>query len=107
MAAHDLRFIFIDLVQSAADHLVGYGICKQHQQIRPADLLIQAGTHLGKYLCLAVITLTDLLILTDHSVVASNNNNTHTDSSLQIRGGTETLLYTAPQRYNCKMVSTH
>ena len=34
VAADDLGFALIDLVQGAADHFVGYGVGEQHQQIR-------------------------------------------------------------------------
>ena len=81
MAPHDLSCVLADLIQSAADHFMGYCICKEHEQIRPSNLFIQAGAHLGKYLCLTFVIPANLLILAYHAVMASDNDNAHVKSS--------------------------
>ena len=80
MAADDLRAAS-HLVQGAAYHLVGHSVGKQNQQVRTANLFIQAGAHLGKYLCLTLVIPANLLILAYHAVVASDNDNAHICSS--------------------------
>lgn len=82
MAPHDLGCALADLIQGTADHFVGYGIRKEYEQIRCADLFIQAGAHLGKDLCLTVVGFAYFFILADHPVMASDDNNTHGISSL-------------------------
>ena len=64
-------------VQGAAYHLVGYGVGKQDQEVRTANLFVQAGAHLGEYLCLTFVILANLFILAYHAVMASDNDNAH------------------------------
>lgn len=71
-----------NLVQGAAYHFVGYSVGEQYQQVGTANLLVQAGAHLSKYLCLAFVVLADFLVLADHPVMASDNDNTHEITSL-------------------------
>jgi len=80
MAADDLRAVS-HLVQGAAYHFVGHSVGKQDQQVRTANLFIQAGAHLGKYLCLTFVIPANLLILAYHAVMASDNDNAHVKSS--------------------------
>ena len=82
MAPHDLGCVRTDLIQSTGDHFVGYRIRKEYEQIRCSDLLVQAGTHLGKNLCFAVVGFAYFFILGDHPVMTSDDNNTHEISSL-------------------------
>lgn len=65
----------------APHHLMRYCICKQHDQIRAADLFAKTRRHLGEYFCLAIELLTDLFILTYHSVMTAYDNNTHKTNS--------------------------
>ena len=69
------------LVQGAAYHLMGYSVGKQDQEVRTANLFIQAGAHLGKYFCLTLVIPANLLILAYHAVMASDNDNAHVKSS--------------------------
>ena len=69
------------LFYRAAHHFMRYGVCKQYDQIRTSDLLTEARGHLCEYFCLTVESLTDLLILTYHSVMTTYNNNTHIKTS--------------------------
>ena len=64
-------------IHSRFHHLMRYGVGKENEQVRGPHLLVHAGRHLCKYLCLAFIVLTDLHILTDHPVMSSYNYNTH------------------------------
>ena len=66
------------LIQSAANHLMRYGIRKQHNQIGASNLLLQIPGHLGKDLRLTAMFLTNLLILAYHPVMPADNHNTHT-----------------------------
>ena len=82
MAPHDLGCVRTDLIQSTADHFVGNCIGEQNSQIRSSDLFVQAGTHLGEYLCFTVIVFTYFFILTDHTVMSADDNNAHECSLL-------------------------
>ena len=54
---------------------------KQNDKIRASDLISEVSRHLGKYLCLTAMFLADFFILTDHAVMSTYNNNTHTCTS--------------------------
>mgnify|MGYP001706454189 CR=1 FL=1 len=75
----DVSFYILPLcfIHSRFHHLMRYGVGKENEQVRGPHLLVHAGRHLCKYLCLAFIVLTDLHILTDHPVMSSYNYNTH------------------------------
>ena len=77
MAADDLEVLLTGLVDCCAHHLVGDGIGEEDAQIGVPDLFGKVCRHLGEYLCLAVVILTDFLILAYHSVVSADDNNTH------------------------------
>ena len=71
-----------DRIKRTADHFVGYRSRKEDEQIRSSDLFVQAGTHLGEYLCFAVVGFAYFFILGDHPVMTADDNNTHEISSL-------------------------
>ena len=79
MAADNLRAAS-HLVQGAAYHFVGHCVGKQDQQVRTANLFIQACAHLGKYFCLTLVIPANLFILAYHAVMASDNDNAHVKS---------------------------
>lgn len=83
VAAYNLRTAS-HLVQGAADHLMGDSVGEQNQKVRFPDLFVQAGAHLGKYLCFAVVVLADFFVLAYHAVMASDDDNTHVKSSLSV-----------------------
>ena len=65
------------LFHRTADHFMGYGVCKEYDQIRASDLFAETCRHLSKNFCFAVEPLAYLFILTYHSVMAAYDNNTH------------------------------
>lgn len=50
---------------------------EQNKQIRTADLLVQPGPHLCKYLCLICMLFADFLVLPYHTVMSPDDHNTH------------------------------
>ena len=77
MTADNIDVVSLRLFQRAFYHLVGYCIGKQHEQIRLSHLFFQVSRHLGKDLRLTFICLADVMVLADHSVVSTDNHNTH------------------------------
>ena len=86
MTAYDLSLGCVYFIQCAFDHLVGDCVGEENQQIRTADLLIQARAHLGENLGLAFVILTYFFILAHHAVVAADNNNAHENPPLRMQG---------------------
>ena len=79
----------LGLIESALKHLVGHGVGEQNQQIRSSYLVAQTSVHLGIYLSLTAIRLTEILILSDHTFITAYYYNTHLLSPFR--------RYTAPQ----------
>lgn len=75
--SHKICLAPLRLLRSAAGHLMGNCIGKKHDQIRASDLFSKTCRHLGKNLCPAVISLTDLFVLTCHPVMAADDYDTH------------------------------
>ena len=78
MAANDFDVVLLGFLQGTFDHLVGYGVRKQYEQIRSAHLLFQVACHLGEYLCLTFMRLADVMVLAHHPVVSPDYHYTHT-----------------------------
>ena len=49
----------LSLIKRALQHLVRHGIGEEHQEIRAAYLIAQTAVHLGIYLSLAAVRLTE------------------------------------------------
>ena len=75
---HDRRSGIFRHLERAIHHLVRYRAGKKDQKIGAANLCFQICRLLRKYLGFAVELLTYVLVGTDHSVMAPNNDNTHT-----------------------------
>ena len=77
MAAYDIRPLAVHFAQRAFNHLVGNGVCKEHQDVRTSYLLIEIRRHLCKHLGFTFIIFTNLLVLSYHTVMAAYDNYTH------------------------------
>ena len=69
--------VALGLLGGADDHFMGNRIGKENQQIRTPQLLFQRPVFFCKNLCLAAIAFTDTLVLTSHSLIASDTYNAH------------------------------
>lgn len=65
------------LIYGTVDHLVGDCIGKKDHQIRCPQFFLKSTFFFHKYLCLTSVFSADLFILTDHTFIASYNDNTH------------------------------
>ena len=77
MTANNLGVVSLCFIGCGDDHLMRYGIRKKHHQIRLSQAILHIAFHLGENLRATAIILTDLLVLTDHTVMTAHNHNTH------------------------------
>ena len=76
MGTGDPGILSFCFAQSAAHHLVGYGIGKQHKQIGRTDVF-QSACHLGIDLRFTFILAAKLLVLADHTFIAAYDHHAH------------------------------
>lgn len=63
-------------------HFVRCGCREQDHEIRLSDLRLQITFHSGKYFCLTFMLFADLLILSFHTFISTNNYNAHISTSI-------------------------
>lgn len=77
MAPHHIGIAFLSLCDRTPHHLVRHRIREQDDEIRRTDLVSQLCRHLCEHLRLAVMLLTNLLILAYHAVMPSHDHDAH------------------------------
>ena len=71
------NLVLLRFLRHADDHFVGNCADEQNQQIRATNLLFQGTVFLCKNLRLTAMLLADIFILRYHSLISTDNYNTH------------------------------
>ena len=77
VTAHYLDAFLFGFAVNCSDHLVRAGAGEHHHEVWCAELAAEIRRHLSEHLCLAVVSLTDILISGRHAVVAAYYYYTH------------------------------
>lgn len=80
MWAYNFRPCFFAAFQCTVNHLMWNSICKKNEEVWTSNHILHIPRHLCENLYFTVIFFTDFFVRTNHSIMASNNYNTHIKS---------------------------